>query len=281
MCTVYSSLCLFFETTNSDAPAISEVEKPTETIVDKEASQWDDEALVAATSTARIALTSNAAELLDMKALESKGQDDIAERMRLEETKAALASAREGMERQAQRLKEEQEKKKEEPSRFAAAAETSAGGKWIPSRLRSGGTSLSRVRMGGTTHQKLDTQDESLFPDLKEADKILQQEKKQEAVYKVPKKTAVGGGATWGSRPAVKKVVPKEEEKLGPPVSTAPAPSAPPTPVAPPSPVAPPTPAAPPTPVAVAPISTEPKPSVGAGLKKKKKKDISTFKPSS
>jgi hypothetical protein len=283
----------------SDAPAVSEIEKPKETIVDKEASQWDEEALkVASISTSHIALTSNAAELLDIKALEVKGQDDIAERMRLEETKAALAAAREGMEREGQRLKEEQEKKKDpQPTtsgRFAGAsssggvAETSSmgtsgasggGSKWVPPHLRSGGSSsLSKIRMsgGGGGSQKLDTQDESLFPDLKEADKILQQEKKQDAaIYKVPKKTAVGGGATWGSRPVIKKTdppPPEKEKKVEPPSAPAPVVAPPLAPVV--------APALAPVLVAAPTTSTDQKPSVGAGLKmKKKKKDLSTFKP--
>jgi hypothetical protein len=273
----------------SDAPAISDIERSTidTAIVDNEASQWDDEALAAAsTSTAHaIALTStgtsNAAELLDIKALEIKGQDDIAERMRLEETKAALAAAREGMEREGQRLKlkEEEEKKKGPSGRFssAAAVETSfQSSNWVPPHRRSGASSsLGR----GRASQKLDTQDESLFPDLKEADKILQQEKKHDAavVYKVPKKTAVGGGATWGSRPVVPKTAPapKQETGAGPP-APAPVVVAPAPPV-----VAQPAPAPLVAPI-VAPTTTlaDPKLSVGAGLKKKKKKkDLSTFKP--
>uniref|UniRef100_A0A7S1GRX5 Uncharacterized protein n=1 Tax=Cyclophora tenuis TaxID=216820 RepID=A0A7S1GRX5_CYCTE len=193
--------------------------------------EWDDEAL-AATYARKGAVTGAATtELLDMKALELKRreEDDVAERMRVEETKAALAAAREGMEREALRLKEEREKK--EVANKATDAGTGpgtgrggrgfggAGGKWIPPHLRAG-AGLSRVRMGAAmssaASQKLDTQDENLFPDLAAADAILEQQKSQVA-YKVTKKTPVGGGATWASRPIVKPEPkaekPKEPEK--------------------------------------------------------------------
>ena len=53
------------------------------------------------------------AELLDMRALEAQRneEDDIAEKLRIEETKAQLAKAKEGMAREAERLKEEKEMK--------------------------------------------------------------------------------------------------------------------------------------------------------------------------
>lgn len=290
------SCCYYY---NRDAPAVSEVEKPslavlgdtttsgttsaTKTATTTASDQWDDAALAAATTkTLSVTAGGATAELLDMKALESTESDNIAERMRVEETKAALQAARDGMEREAARLKEEQEKKKESgkpaptaagstSSRFGAAGasfgDSNGGGmgsKWVPPHLRSGGVGVSglgssRERMPGS--QKLDTQDESLFPDLASADKILEKEKLQGPAYKVPKKTPVGGGATWGSRAAMKKpevpatAPPKEETKepftkeeptVEPPKTEAPAP--------------------------------EPKPSAGAGLKKKKKKDLSTFK---
>eukprot|EP00559_Dactyliosolen_fragilissimus_P002255 CAMPEP_0184858754 /NCGR_PEP_ID=MMETSP0580-20130426/3817_1 /TAXON_ID=1118495 /ORGANISM="Dactyliosolen fragilissimus" /LENGTH=359 /DNA_ID=CAMNT_0027355057 /DNA_START=35 /DNA_END=1114 /DNA_ORIENTATION=- len=76
--------------------------------------QWDDNALAAKLHRPMTTTSGGGpSELLDMKALEKKRneQDDIAERMRVEETKAALAAAREGMEKEAQRLKEERESK--------------------------------------------------------------------------------------------------------------------------------------------------------------------------
>mmetsp|Transcript_12497 Transcript_12497/g.18343 ORF Transcript_12497/g.18343 Transcript_12497/m.18343 type:complete len:319 (-) Transcript_12497:127-1083(-) len=227
--------------------------------------QWDDEALAASYARKGAATTGTTAEVLDMKAFDAKrrDQDDIKERMRVEETKAQLQAAREGMEREAQRLKEQKEKGQEqvtkpETGRTAMGSGMAGGIKWVPPHMRSGG-GLQRVRMGGSAFdsQKLDTQDASLFPDLAVADQILEKQKEHDGVaYKVQKKTPVGGGATWGSRTPVKiskkssEPQPKLPEKE--PEVTAPAPAPP----------------------------VEKK---KATLKptKKKKKDLSTFKPSS
>lgn len=204
----------------SDAPALSkdEIAPVVSSGIDANVSdtndateQWDDEALAATlTQKKAVAASGNAAELLDMKSLDLKRteQGDIQEKLRLEENKAALAAAREGMEREAQRLKDEKEKKEQETTSSAkprfgtAAAGLTSGGKWLPPHMRSGGgASLSsRLGMGGSATQKLDTEDENLFPDLAAADAILEKQKAQEVAYKAPKKTPVGGGATWGSK---------------------------------------------------------------------------------
>lgn len=173
------------------------------------AEQWDDEAL-AATLLQKKAVTNTNVELLDMKALDLKlsDQGDIQERMRVEENKAKLAAAREAMGKEAQRLKEDKERKEQEnagtKSRFGTAAASfsaaSGGGKWLPPHMRGGGTSLgSRLGSGGPGSQKLDTEDENLFPDLAAADAILEKQKAQGPAYKVQKKTPVGGAA-WGSK---------------------------------------------------------------------------------
>ena len=188
--------------------------------------QWDDEALAAATlrkGTAVAAPTNvTSKDWAEMKALDLKttGNEstDIAEKLRVEETKAQLAAAREGMEREAQRLKEEKERKEQEAkeksaARFGGAAAglsssaggAATGGKWVPSRIREGGLSGSgrfgNVGIGGS--QKLDTEDENLFPDLATADVIMKQkqEEQQKAAKKPTGPGAVGGGASWGSRP--------------------------------------------------------------------------------
>jgi len=271
-----------------------------------EGGEWDDEAL-AATYTrkgATSAGTSATSELLDMKALESKRreQDDVAERLRVEETKAALAAAREGMEREAQRLKEEREKKEEEKKPEASGL-GGVGGKWVPPHMRAG-SGLSRMRMGAavggaTQSRKLDTQDENLFPDLAAADAILEQQKQQVA-YKVPKKTAVGGGATWGSRPPAIKQEKQEPPKPAPASKSAPSPKTELPKMAPPKTEAPKTtpkdepsppteteqekakeePAPPETPAAPTVSTPAPAPTTAVKKKKKKKKDLSTFKPS-
>jgi hypothetical protein len=54
---------------------------------------------------------------------------------------------------------------------------------------------------GGGGASKVDTQDETLFPDLASADALLKQQKLDQPAYYAPKKTPVGGGATWGNRP--------------------------------------------------------------------------------
>ena len=141
---IYSH-CIYFiatcpKTTNSDAPEVTEALASTSLSTGGDAAvatvgtsgegisgtegtnpasspsseQWDDEALAA-----KIAPKTDgsggagATELLDMKALKKKRneEDDIAERMRVEETKAKLAAAKEGMAKEAERLREEKEAK--------------------------------------------------------------------------------------------------------------------------------------------------------------------------
>jgi hypothetical protein len=251
--------------------------------------QWDDEALAATMTRKGAAVAStNTAELLDMKAFDSKRneQGDIAEKLRVEETKAQLAAAKAGMEKEAIRLKEEREKKdtgkggKPEPTgskpRFGAAAGMMGGGKWVPPHMRAGGSIMDRpfgMGMGGGGGAgKVDTQDETLFPDLASADALLKQQKDQPA-YMAPKKTPVGGGATWGNRPKLnlkKKPAqseaqpePKPEEKKAEPEKEA---------------VSEP----PPSESAPVPEPAEPAaaPKQPIKPKKKKKKDLSSFKAS-
>lgn len=284
---------------NSDAPALSNFQDPGVAKVtaavasadipedqaqaesnSKTAEHWDDEALAAATYKKGAATGS---ELLDMKSMDPKRSDQgyIKEKMRVEETKAQLAAAREGMERRAAQLKVDKEKKNEKkqanqasiPSnpRFGAAAASmgAAGGggggtgaKWLPPHLRAGGSGVSvpRARMPGSIggfQGKVDTADEQLFPDLATADAIIE---KQDRDSRAPKKTPVGGGATWATK--MKKPVvraPKVEpvsavastESEDPAKAETAAPSS------------------------AAPVAKAPKRVV------KKKKDLSTFKPGS
>jgi hypothetical protein len=260
----------------SDAPALSRDDAlaaaPSEANVtdspdvNDEGDQWDEEALAASmTRKGAVTTASNTTELLDMKASRSE-QGNIAEKLRVEETKAKLKAAKEGMEKEAQRLKEEKEKKdsgKQEASsgnpRFGAAAVGMAGGKsWVPPHMRSGGGMMAaRMGMGPIgTSTKVDTQDENLFPDLKAADAIMEQKKAQQPAFKAPKKTPVGGGATWGSRPKLAVAPKKVVEEPPKPAEPEPEPEVQPA---------------------------EPKPAASAAApikpKKKKKKDLSTFKP--
>jgi len=226
-----------------------------------------------------------AAELLDMKALEKKRneQDDIAERLRVEETKAKLKAAKEGMEKEGQRLKEAKEAKTQPKaaastggSRFGKASANMFGGssggsapgeKWVPVHMRGGGGMAPRTMAPSPSgfQRKVDTQDENLFPDLATADKIIAQEEEQK---QIANRKAKAPTAAWG----MKRVPPKEPS---PQVKE----SSPP----------------PPTPAPVEekvekkeepPVVTKPvikSTSAAAGLKKKtkkKKKDLSTFKAS-
>ena len=146
---------------------------------------------------------SKVAELLDMQALNAKRnvQDDVAERLRIEETRAALARAKEGMAKEAERLAAE---KAEKEAKAAARAEAihgggssmgggtgggvgggGTGGKWIPSFRSSTASSASGAgssirgpaSMGGGAglgfQKSVDMSNEELFPDLAAADLIL------------------------------------------------------------------------------------------------------------
>jgi hypothetical protein len=252
-------------------------------------SQWDDAALAAKTRKgAAVVVTAGTTKdlVVETKALSLKThtggneQDNIAEKLRVQETKKKLAAARQGMEREAQRLKEAKEKKEEAAtgSRFGAAAAAGTGGKWVSSRARSGGMGSGwGSRMGGSAARKVDVEDENLFPDLAAADAILEKQKAEQPAYKAPTKTPVGGGATWGASTA-----PKSRPKLNlkkktvdEPSKTAEAPA--PAPVE--EKIEEP-PAAETTPEAPAPEAAAPVPAPAAALKpkkKKKKKDISTF----
>jgi len=211
--------------------------------------QWDDEAYTSSrtkkvTAAPMTSSSTGTTELLDMKALDPKrnNQNNIKEKLRVNENKALLANARKGMEREAQRIKDEKKGivPKVKPvvaSRFAGAAANvggggsasggalgATGGKWVPPHMRGGGGGggmggggLSRVRMGASASlmsQKLDTQDESLFPDLASAATIIEKQQQfQQPAYMAPKKTPVGGGATWASKSLKKKTAPIVKSK--------------------------------------------------------------------
>jgi hypothetical protein len=215
-------------------------------------------------------------ELMDMKAFDPKRneQDNIAEKLRVEENKAKLAAAREGMEREAQRLKEEQEKKTAVASRFAGAAEGigGAGGKWVPPHMRAGALPKIRMGVGGGNPNKVDTQDENLFPDLAAADAIIEQQKQQQPAFKMAKKTPVGGGASWASKPKLESKPKVETKPETPKKEVQPQPEPAPEP-APPAPV-------PPTekPKPAEKAESSPAKPVAKPLGKKKKKDLSAFK---
>ena len=300
---------------HSDAPALSNNADivpttgalPLQTDAANEDAQWDDEALAAKTRKGVAVVVPAGATTKDLvvetKALSLKThtggneQEVIAEKLRVEETKKKLAAAREGMEREAQRLKEAKEKKEEaatsnNSSRFGAAAAAGNGGKWVSSRVRSTGSGMGSgwgAKMGGASIQrKVDVEDENLFPDLAAADAILEKQKAEQPAYKAPTKTPVGGGATWGA-PTAPKSRPKLnlKKKAGTPLEApkteeVPAAATPPPPAAAAA-------AAPaeepntevPSETATEAAPTEPESAAPAAAlkpkKKKKKKDLSTF----
>jgi len=214
---------------------------------------------------------------MDMKALERKRneQDDVAERMRVEETKAKLAAAREGMNKEAQRLKDEKEfkevKKKgqadAQSNRFGAAASNvggaAPGSKWVPSHMRNaapksaiGGSRFGAVAASSGYQKKVDMADEELFPDLATADKMIAQEEEDKAAAlaraSASRKAKATAGPAWGAKPKkeVEEPVVKEEEEKPEPVEE--------------------------VKVEVPVVAVEAAPAVKKP--KKKKKDLSTFK---
>jgi len=211
-------------TVHVDAPAVSGVEGATSSLntfsISNESNtlsdggqsgeQWDDNTVTVASRKSVVASNgSGPTELMDMKALERKRneQDDIVERLRVEDTKAALAAARDGMEKEAQRLKEARNSKSNSNGdssstkpRFGAAAanysngkSSDGGGTWMSTRTRGGFSAEKTMAKPSSSgyQKKVDTFDENLFPDLATADKIIadEEEQKQKRSQTLPKKT--------------------------------------------------------------------------------------------
>lgn len=133
------------------------------------------------------------AELLDMQSLK---EDDVAERLRIEETKAQLARAKEGMAKEAERL-EREKREKEEKAAARTESTTVGGGKWVPSHLR--GSSIrgpATMTMGA---KQPNVSDEELFPDLASADKILA-EKKEKMEASSERASTIRAPTGWGNR---------------------------------------------------------------------------------
>lgn len=184
------------------------------------------------------------AELLDMNALrnERMDQDNIAERMRVEETKAALAAARTGMKNEAKRLKEieenkrnaeeerkaaierkRQEKEQEAFSsgggggnRFGVAAANVGGVKWVPPHMRGAKTRVTGSAISSGSSKLVDTKDAMDFPDLASANAAVEAEKKQEKERlerqrQKAKKPSIKPG--WGAPISKSMKINKEQEK--------------------------------------------------------------------
>ncbi|KAL7531148.1 hypothetical protein ACHAXR_003871, partial [Thalassiosira sp. AJA248-18] len=181
-----------------------------------------------ATTTATSAGDSKVAELLDMRALTAKRneQDDVAERLRIEDTKAKLARAKEGMAKEAERLAAEKEAKEAKAAARAGGGGGGmggstglggggggGGGKWIPAHMRSSGGASGGSRFGmsaargpasmdGSGFQKpVDMANEELFPDLAAADNILADKERQEKEERdrMASSGSARAPAGWGS----------------------------------------------------------------------------------
>ena len=303
-------------TTHVDAPEVSETKTLGELKIDDGWAEnttnnsWGN----AAAAGGGAGADNKVAELLDMQTL--KGEVDVAERLRIEETKAQLARAKEGMAKEAERLEREKKEKEEKASARKmgiAAAVEGGGGKWVPSHMRGGGSSIrGPAVMGGVKQPNM--ADEELFPDLAAADKILAEKEKQEkAEQERLAKSAAAGGAVrapsgWGNRTGGASAAPTQRQPLNlAPRSAEEAPQRKPLNLAPPSKKSEETPSPdtgkveekkveeteeakteatpataaeePKTEAATTPATEAPKKEIK--LKKKKKKDLSSFKPSS
>lgn len=226
-------------------------------------------------------------ELLDMNALEERRreQDDVAERMRVEETRAALEAARVGMKKEAQRLKNEEVKKKQG---VVAPVTTDGGdkkGKWVPVHLRgnpSAALGNSRLMMNKARGKSSlpNTGDEMDFPDLGSANAAIEAQKKAEKERKEKDRQRAAGKSSgikkWGvSRPSIGGAPPARKKlEMKPTAKQSPPPAPPKAEV--------PTPAPAPPKVEKDPVPTPAAPAPAPALKKKKKKkkDLSTFKKS-
>jgi hypothetical protein len=141
---------------------------------------------------------SKVSELLDMQALQVQRneEDDVAERMRVEETKAQLARAKEGMAKEAERLAAAKAQKETKAAERAAGGPAS-GGRWVPAHMRSTGVGTSSLGGGG-----LSSANEELFPDLAAADKILADKERQEDEERkrMASSQPIRAPSGWGSR---------------------------------------------------------------------------------
>lgn len=201
-----------------DAPELSDKAVASNTTDLKVDDGWANNTITATSNTWNSVANngeSKVAELLDMQKV-MNAEDDVAERLRIEETKAQLARAKEGMAKEAERL-EREKKEKEDKAAFrkvgasatSTATEGGGGGKWVPSHLRGGGGSSIRgpsVMGGGGIgmNKQPNMADEELFPDLADADKILAEKEKMEKLEQERLAKTAGGviraPTGWGSK---------------------------------------------------------------------------------
>jgi hypothetical protein len=170
---------------------------------------------------------SKVAELMDMNALNQlrSTEDDVAERLRIEETKAQLARAKEGMAKEAERLAAEKEAKEQKAAARAAGVAASStgggglggiGGKWVPSHMRSGGSAIRGPASmdGAGLMNKPNVTDEELFPDLAAADKILAEKEQKEKASVAGSGGGIRAPSGWGNRGGAAAASPAQRKPL-------------------------------------------------------------------
>jgi hypothetical protein len=203
-------------TTHVDAPALStDVAPAAESVISTEPvstivstveaeGEWDDAAVVTLSGTSLLGKggPSAAATLelgtLSSTATSSQAEDSIAEKLAVEETRAALAAARLGMERQAAAAAQA------EPTPAAAKPVESSSGKYIPAHLRKSATN-SR-----SSTAAFNVASNELFPDLQQAEQMVATKSKPKIVKP---KTA------WGAKPTTVTSKATEMAGLAAPVS--------------------------------------------------------------
>lgn len=110
----------------------------------------------------------------------------IAEKLRVEETRAQLAAARIGMERQAAAAAEAKAQKEQQEKLKSQNLVANTGGRWVPSHIRNQTTTTTTTnRFGGAATQKLDVASTELFPDLHTAVDKMEKEKQQQQQKKM------------------------------------------------------------------------------------------------
>lgn len=185
--------------THVDAPEISKPTSisvtalPRDSISNVEGNskeEWADKSFSSKSTVAPVKSKGAVSELLDMAALEERHrqEDDIVERMQVEQTRAALKRAKDGMEAEARRLKEEQEGKANQKQEAVPQKKPSIGDKWIPLHMRNPRSTAnglsSRFNSVKIGSKAVNVKDEDAFPDLSAANDLLEKQKQEQEDFK-------------------------------------------------------------------------------------------------
>ena len=182
-------------TTHVDAPALSTDVPPSSAAVEsllepaivastnEGDSEWDETAVLGGGAAHLLKATTTTLELGTLSSTATSSQhaegDSIAEKLAVEETRAALAAARLGMERQAAASQQATE----------PAKPVETGGRYIPAHLRSAAANSRSTALNVASNE--------LFPDLQQAEQMA-------ATKSKPKISKVA----WGPKPTTKSVEP-------------------------------------------------------------------------